>query len=267
MAQSGGYIDTRGDWSQRKQRVEGGILFEDDHGRNWHAEAELKTGGTVGPIQLQIGEPNGGICIVKPPIIPDQKYLERVLRRPYTLHINYERWIADIRGARREWEREGQQLARKLHGDAYDPRASFSADILEFIGEPPEAVEPVIAARQGNRWVLGLTEKVDKRLVKYFRPEQLDPTLRRLAEPDFRDIEEEDFSDMDDDLDDLEEKHDRGATGGKKKDPRSARPLPRMAAKGKGGGKSKPRSAGRVRGPSGQFLPAEETEPLAGANR
>lgn len=163
-------------WSQRNQRAD--AMFTDQHGRQYFGSVELKTGDVVGLMEPQFTAP----------IIPDQKYLERnVKNRPYDLHINYERWLADIRGARAEWEREGRQMMRKMRGAAYDPAEPFGADVLDVIGEPPEAIEPVIAAKQGNSYILGFTTRVDKRLVPFLRFEQLTPEERVAREPDFRD--------------------------------------------------------------------------------
>jgi len=168
--------DTRGDWSQRSQRQT--MDMTDQHGRPWFATVEIRTGDPCGLIEQRFIAP----------LVPPQQYLKRVPRKPYDLLIDYAGWKADIRQARGEWEREGRQIARKLHGSAYRPDAPFSIEVLEMIGEAPSAIEPVIAAEQGNKWVLGLTNRVDMRLVKFFEPEQVDP--------DYRDSEEEgDFSD------------------------------------------------------------------------
>lgn len=222
---SGGYIDTRGDWSQRKQRES--VDFTDQHGREYHGNIETKTGGIVGELEPKFSAP----------LMPKPQYIERVARRPYDVFINYKRWKADIREARSDWEKDGRQLSRKMHGDAYKPGASFSADILEIIGEPPEAIEPVLAAEQGNKWVLGLTKRVDLRLVDFFEPELLDPSLRRRNEPDFSDPDE------DEDVDEVTDGRGRTAlqeTAGRVPVVRN-RPDSRAASRATGSGKDKPR--------------------------
>lgn len=233
-------MDTRGDWSQRKQRSE--MTFTDQHGRPYYGATELKTGDVVGLIEM----------LFQAPLMPPQKYLERVPKQPYTLYINYERWENDTREARRDWEREGRQLSRRIHGDAYDPSKPFSRDILDIIGEPPQAIEPIIAAKQGNKWVLGLTNRVDLRLVEYFEPEALDPEIRASQEPDFRD--------EDDDLDEVTDVRGHRVTQdeGGRVPVKTSRPQTRAAAKASGGGKQngQPRPE-RRRDEKGRLLPKE----------
>lgn len=166
-------------WSQKNQRTS--TDFTDQHGRQYHAVIEIKTGDPVGMI-----EP-----LFTAPLMPEQKYLRRVPRRPYDINIDYESWKRDIRGAWGEWQREGRSLAKKLHGSAYDPKADFTSDVLEVIGPAPQPIEPVIAASQGNKWVLGLTSKVDLRLARFFEPEQLDPDYSNPREPNFSDDDDE----------------------------------------------------------------------------
>jgi hypothetical protein len=252
------YNDTRGNWSQRHQRAE--MTFQDQHEREYYAAIELKTGDPTGLI-----EP-----LFRAPLMPPQKYLvRRNKRRPYDIEVDYVAWKRDVRTARRAWEREGRQLAQKMHGSKYDPREPFSMEVLDVIGPPPEAIEPIIAAEQGNRWVLGLSKKVDERLVKFFEPEDVDPDYR-----DREDSEEEDedyggsnparTKHEDDrvrgrrqvDPDEEEEEHDRGATGrqgGRRVNPKAEKPAPRAATKGEGKQSNRPK-----RGPGGKFQKTEQ---------
>lgn len=117
--------------------------------------------------------------------MPPQKFLKRVPRRPYDLHIDYQSWKAEIKEAWQDWRRAGQMHARKLHGDAYNPGRAFTGEVLDIIGPAPSPIDPVIAAEQGNKWVLGLTDRVDLRLAQFFQPEDLDPNYRDPDEPDY----------------------------------------------------------------------------------
>jgi hypothetical protein len=225
-------------WSQQHQRRY--QLFTDDHGREWGGNLEVKTGDVVGLLEPQFTAP----------LIPDQKYLERVDRRPYDLHINYKRWKADIRNGRRDWEREGRQLMRKMRGKAYNPSEEFGEDVLDVIGEPPQALEPIIAAEQENSWILGKTKRPDKRLVKFFEPEQLDEDyVKKEIEPDYSDLDEE---------------HDPAAAGRHRQRVKSNKPEPRQATRGTGRRKGHPPHATVAAGGKGKRERYPKGHPRAG---
>lgn len=227
-------------WSQRDQRNY--IILEDQHGREWGCSIEVKTGDATGLYEPQF----------KAPWVPEQKYLSRPdKRRPYDLFINYKQMKSDLRADRRDWEKEGRQLMRKMRGKAYDPSEEFGEDVLDIIGEPPQAIEPMIAAEQGNSWILGATKKVDKRLAKFFEPEQLDPAFVKEQEPDYSDLDEE---------------IDPAGAGRHRQALKSNRPEPRAATRGTGRRKGHPPRAAtagkRERYPkghprAGQFIPLE----------
>jgi hypothetical protein len=145
-------------WSQRKQRR--GQMFRDDHGRRWFAVTELLSGAPSGMIEHQF----------QAPLIPPQKYLElsRDPERPYDLHIAYERWIADTETDREEWHKNGRLVARRTPGVTWTEGDPFPTAVLDVIGPEPTPLEPILAAQQGNPWVLGKTTTPDRRLVQFF---------------------------------------------------------------------------------------------------
>lgn len=175
------YVDTRGNWSQAMQRR--GQRFTDQHGRQYFAPIEIKT-----------GEPCGLLgALYSAPLPVPLEYLGRSKdpNRPYDLVIDYDRWLRDIRTALADWTKASRAAATRKYGDQFDATKPMPADILELFPRPPIHEEPVIAARQGNRWVLGLRETPDPRLTKYFAPEVIDPDYLQKNEPDFRDMPEE----------------------------------------------------------------------------
>lgn len=145
-------------WSQRKQRR--GQMFRDDHGRRWYAVTELLSGAPSGMIEHQF----------QAPLIPPQKYLELSTdpERPYDLHIAYARWIADTETDREEWHKDGRMVARRMPGVAWEEGQPFPSAVLDVIGPEPTPLEPILAAQQGNPWILGKTQARDARLVKFF---------------------------------------------------------------------------------------------------
>lgn len=271
MAQASPYLPPEG-WSQRKQRreVKHG---RDIHGRPWHWTIENKTGDPTGLIQ----------ALFQAPIIPPQEYLRPNPENPNQLLIDYDRWISAIRARRKEWEKEGRQRSQKLYGQKYRAEDEFTDEVLDIIGPPPEAWEPILAAKQGNPWILGKTTRVDLRLAQFFEPEQLDPTERAAREPDFSKlVSTEAQLDESNLLDDKRSEEDPdyrppvGRGGARNWDEEmsqqrqrivTGRPQPRAAGKGAGGGKNKPKSEKpkRQRYPQGHpkagtFIPKAELE-------
>lgn len=164
--------------SQADQRRN--TTFTDQHGRKWFASIEIRSGDPTGIIQP----------IFEAPLMPPQKYLKTVPGRPYDLVIDYRAWKADIRTARRTWEKEARTLARKAHGDRYRADKAFTEDVLDVVGPPPDYLEPVIAASQGNAWIIGKKGvKPDVRLAP-----MVAEMMERMKGADVREEDEEDFS-------------------------------------------------------------------------
>lgn len=182
------YLQADG-FSQAKQR-RSGTIFRDQHGRRYHAVVELKTGHPTGLI-----EP-----LFTAPLMPPQMYLSvgTNAERPYDLRIDYDRWIQDLRTAADDYITEARQLARKMYRDRYNAADPLTEEVVDIIGPRPQHVEPVIAAKQGNAYVLGLTDRVDVRL---FGMLEEDRALRR----EHRASDEPDFSDVVESLDDAGE--------------------------------------------------------------
>lgn len=179
------------------------IKMQDPHGRAWQAVIDISAKPKPGPVSSI--EPYGWSA----PLIPDQKYLKFNPDEMFSIGIDYTSWKADCRAARREWETLIHKTASEM--SPHDAGASLigsgdadyndaSPALLRSVGPKPQAVEPILAAEQGNSWILGKTSRVDPRLKPYFP----DPVV---SEPDFSD--EPDYQD-------LEEAFDPEATGGKK---------------------------------------------------
>jgi hypothetical protein len=163
--------------SQAKKRR--GKRLIDRHRRGWFATTEIKTGDPVGMIEPQF----------QAPLIPPQVYLRlypEAASRPNDLIIDYDRWIADNMRARKARLDKAREIARKHFVDAYDPNKPIATWILDLVEPEPEPLEPIIAAKQGNRYVLGLTKRVDERLAHFFAPKE-SPMDADLARYDFRD--------------------------------------------------------------------------------
>lgn len=190
MASQSMYLQADG-FSQAKQR-RNGTIFRDQHGRRYHAVVELKSGHPTGLI-----EP-----LFTAPLMPPQMYLRVGTNpeRPYDLRIDYDRWVQDLRAAHAEYLDLARKLARKMYRDKYDAADPVTEEIVDIIGVRPQHVEPVIAAKQGNAYVLGLTDRVDVRLFALLEEDRV--SQRRLTasdEPDFSQVVESVDEDEEDD--------------------------------------------------------------------
>ncbi len=153
----------------------------DQHGREWFATIELKTGHPCGLIQPKFTAP----------LDVPQQYLTINLEKPYELIIAYDPWIASLRAAWTARAAHLRSVGLAVHGDKYNPEKP-SREQLEIVGPPPQPVEPVIAAKQGNKYVLGLTEKMPDWAKPYFiKDEEPEVVYEDVAEGSFPDAEDE----------------------------------------------------------------------------
>lgn len=167
--------------SQRDFRRE--QQMTDQHGRKWHATIEIRTGHPCGLIQPKFSAP----------IEVPQDFLKVDLENPYMLIIAYDPWIASLRAAIAERDRRMRSVGLAIHGDKYDPDKP-SREQLEIVGPSSQPVEPVIAAKQGNKYMLGFTDKM---------PDWTRPFFIKEVEPEtvYEDVPEGSFPDADDEKD------------------------------------------------------------------
>lgn len=182
----------------------------DQHGRPWGADIDITGKPKPGPVSfITPAAEDDKSAPWSAPLMPDQKYLRFNPDRMMELRIDYTRWKGDLREAREFWVQELNRIAvemsphdagASLIGSSGEDYNDASPALLRKVGPKPQAIEPVIAAEQGNSWILGKTTRVDIRLKPFFP----DPVVDDL---DFRD--EPKYMD-------LEEQHDPEAIGGKR---------------------------------------------------
>lgn len=148
----------------------------DQHDREWGGNIELKTGDPTGLI-----EP-----LFSAPWLPPQKYMRIVPGRPYDILIDYERMESDYRAQNAQYRKEALEEGMRQQGERYDPEAPVSRGVRGVIGLPPTPVEVVVAARQGNPWIIGRDPRPDVRLARYFiveaAPDEEDYSTLQLGE-------------------------------------------------------------------------------------
>lgn len=138
----------------------------DQHGRLWSGPVEMKTGHFCAQ-----PTPDGWTA----PLMPEGPYVKiRPNTAELAIEIDYTGWLTDLRAAHREWEQNLRRFAQAMYGDAMAQQVETpSAALLAEAGPKPFPLEPVIAASQGNKWILGLSP-VDTKGVGKYLPKKAD---------------------------------------------------------------------------------------------
>jgi hypothetical protein len=119
------------------------------------------------------------------PLMPEGPYVKI---KPFTaelsIEIDYTAWLNDLREAHRDWERIKTQFAQAMYGDAMAQYVETpSQALLAQAGPKPFPLEPIIAAQQGNKWILGLS-KVDTKNIGQYLPKKTDLSAFNFADDD-----------------------------------------------------------------------------------
>ena len=200
-----------GRYGQDATRRQG--TLKDQHGRIYSASIDKKSGYPVGPIQ-----PKGWTA---PFYVGQDSYKFEDENDVTRFRIDYETLLLDRTKAHEAWAAAYRKEALDRGWDPNDE--TKRASILHEVGPQPHPVEPIVACMQGNKWILGLTDKVDERLRPFVKQKQ-DRLQKAIASMDFtdepmplEDMEPEDEVDpFEDVLASLEEEADPDALGGKR---------------------------------------------------
>jgi hypothetical protein len=162
----------RGKFSQASTRRP--IVLYDQHGREWTAQVGVKTGMPTGSIT-----PN-----FRAPWYPDQQFLKVNPDNSSELFIDYKSMLLRRSARMKDYHKGAIEWARDRKIAAPETLGEYTDQIKRGYGAPPKPIEPIAAAMQGNRYILGLTTRVDARLERFVvkpRNEEI------LGEYDFRD--------------------------------------------------------------------------------
>ena len=131
---------------QRRKRAY--AIYTDQHGRAWGAPIENKSGDPCGNLEPQFSAP----------LLIEDKYIT-INSRMRQIRIRYADKIRDIVEANNEWDTQMRAYARKEYGDkAGEAMKNPPPGLLDLVGPRPlERREPIEAAMQGNKWILGLS--------------------------------------------------------------------------------------------------------------
>jgi hypothetical protein len=167
-------------WSQEHQRRY--QTFRDQHDRLWGGSVEIKTGHPCTP--LKPWAPANGRKW-RAPLMPPQGYIRPHPTESGRVVILYDAWITELETAHKEYQRKCMTAGIELYREQFDPAKPVSPAVIAKVGPPPLPVEPVLAAKQGHPWVLGLTgpngetPKMPKDLAPYFT--KVEPVERTFA--------------------------------------------------------------------------------------
>lgn len=241
----------RGGFSQASTRRP--ITLYDQHGRQWSGQVSNKSGMPVGQVTPDFSAP----------WYPDVQYLRVNPDNQAELWIDYASLVARRRGRLNSYHKIAREYCREKKLPAPD-KGDYNETITRAIGAPPKPIQPAIAAMQGkNKWILGLSDKVDPRLERFVTRIQAvevdeefdfsDPEtsfedakrntqqmIRGLAKP--KPVAEEDVDDIEDlkdiqlgegeedtFLDELDDEHDQAGIGGHVVPPAKAERVQRQA--------------------------------------
>lgn len=133
-----------------------GTDLTDDWGRVWTAVIDKKSGDPIGSVT-----PKGWSA----PWRPDPAYMRPDPDRPHRLVIDLHRALDDALEAHESYRAEWEKTAAARNLDPLDERNR--PVLLQVVGPAPKPWQPIKAALDGNRYILGFTTTVDPRLVPY----------------------------------------------------------------------------------------------------
>lgn len=162
-----------GNFSQATYRR--GITLHDQHGREWTAQVGTKTGMPTGIIQPSFSAP----------WYPDHQYMRVNPENTSELFIDYEALLLRRRARLTDFHNLALDIARKKGLPLPAKVGEYSDELLGLLPGMPKPVQPIVAAMQGNEYILGLTTIVDERLRRFVQPSR-DALLAEAEAMDFR---------------------------------------------------------------------------------
>jgi hypothetical protein len=151
------------------------ITLHDQHGREWTATVGTKTGMPTGIIQPSFSAP----------WYPDHQYMKVNPENTSELFIDYESLLLRRRSRLADFHTLALDIARKKGIPLPAKVGEYTDELLGLLPGMPKPVQPVVAAMQGNEYILGLTNVVDERLRRYVQASR-DVLLAEAEAMDFR---------------------------------------------------------------------------------
>jgi hypothetical protein len=123
------------------------VVYTDQHGREWEGwgdiKAKLHPTSTLRPL-------------FDAPWVPDQRYMTFSQRKPGEFEINYDAILGEIRRAHEARRDHVLKVADHFNVAGFDPDTDEpTAQMKRELGEAPLPIDPVLAAKAGNGFILG----------------------------------------------------------------------------------------------------------------
>lgn len=129
--------------------------FRDPHDRIWGSAVDKRTGHSVGPWEPQF----------EAPWYPEAKYIKHNPSDDRLILIDYDRNISDLKEAQDAYDDLRLKVAMNQYGSAFPSKLGKTheedpPELKALVGQPPFPSAFPEAAKEGNKWVLGLTNVV-----------------------------------------------------------------------------------------------------------
>ncbi len=177
-------------WSQAQQRE--AMEYRDQHDRVWFAWGAVKAHlHPASPLSPQF----------QAPWYPDPGFFEFIPKKPGQFRINYDAMVSAGRAANRAYRDLKMKAAAHFNVPNYDPDTDQpTAQMVHDIGPEPLPLDPILAARAGNGYVLGLRDfdpkkpgdvKIREALKRWYPAQPEDREGAEFADAEFSEAESE----------------------------------------------------------------------------
>ncbi|HUR55045.1 MAG TPA: hypothetical protein VMZ71_13010 [Gemmataceae bacterium] len=176
--------------------------MRDQHDRLYGVTIDTRTGTPIGMGPKPLGW--------KAPWMLSQEWARYDRDDPMRFTWDYEGALNDRIAAHELYDQQYEDFCTKRGWDPTDE--SKKGQVTSVIGVRPQPIELIVAAMQGNKYILGQTTVVDERVVPFLK---MRPKYQRQAKKEARLASLPDFSDPPDGVDeygDLEEQVDKRPT-------------------------------------------------------
>lgn len=133
------------------------VRLIDQHGRAYTASIDIRSGAPTGLIDPLWVHQNG--YSVPSYLVPPLAYVKFYGdERPGEVYVDYNGWLADLKAGWQQYRTNTRDVEMKVRGDKADSD-NPSPTTREIVGPHPQAIQLVLAMKQGNKWALGLSAK------------------------------------------------------------------------------------------------------------